>query len=348
MRWAGAFIFVLVAGSGCGDDEPGTKASGAGGDVGAGETGNSAGTPGDSVGGSSGSAGSISTHEAGAQGAGAPPSGAAGAPVTGGGAGTGGAGDDGIVASGQAAPKGLALDAKNVYWASSGDGTIVSCPLTGCGGEEPTVVVDNAPGVRGIAVDGMNVYWMSDPNAGSMSSIKKCPLSGCPAQPIVLGDVNSQRPNDVHVLGTQLFYTAWPDFGLCTTSDCSPPARSLLLAAPMVSVDTDDQFIYYAQHGNEILGRCDRNDCTNATQLATGQRAISIAVDPTTLYFAKLAPLEHGMVDDPGIYSCPIDGCGDDEPAVVLTDVHAYAIALSATRLYYTDVDAGIVASIPK
>jgi hypothetical protein len=82
--------------------------------------------------------------------------------------------------------------------------------------------------------------------------------------------------------------------------------------------------------------------------LATNQRAISIAVDPTTLYFAKLAPLEHGSVEDPGIYSCPIEGCGEDEPAVVLPDVHAYAIALSPTRLYYTDVDAGVVASIPK
>lgn len=341
MAWASG-VLVMVALSSCGDDAP-NEPSGAGAAAGGG--GDTAGMPNSSLGGDAASGGVPSVPDAG-EASGGVATGVAGAPAAAGGGGA--AGDDGIVASGQAAPKGLALDAKNVYWARSGEGTIVSCPLTGCGGEEPTVVVENAPGVRGIAVDGMNVYWMSDPNAGLMSSIKKCPLSGCPAQPIVLGDVNSQRPNDVHVIGTQLIYTAWPDFGLCTTSDCSPPARSLLLAAPMVSVDTDAQFIYYAQHGNEILGRCDRNDCANATQLATGQRAISIAVDPTTLYFAKLAPLEHGMVDDPGIYSCPIDGCGDAEPTVVLADVHAYAIALSATRLYYTDVDAGIVASIPK
>jgi hypothetical protein len=303
--------------------------------------------PGKALGGSdSASAGSPSVSEAGEPGAGGPSNlaGAGGSGATG----AGGAGDDGIVATGQAAPKGIAVDAQNVYWGNSGDGTILSCPLAGCGGEEPTVVVDNAPGVRGIAVDSMNVYWMSDPNAGMMSSIKKCPLSGCGAQPVVLGDVASQRPNDVHVVGTQLFYTAWPDFGLCTTSDCSQPARTPLAAIPAVSVDTDDQYIYYAQHGNEIIGRCDRNDCANGTTLAMTQRAISIAVDFSTLYFAKLAPLEHGAVDDPGIYSCPIEGCGDEEPAVVLADVHAYAIALSPTRLYYTDVDAGIVASIPK
>lgn len=340
--WASGAV-VLSALNSCGDDTP-SKPSGAGAAAGSGD---SAGMPSSSSGGDSTSGGTPGVPDAGEANAGMPMI-VAGAPAVVGGAGGGSGDDDGIVASGQAAPKGIALDAKNVYWGNSGDGTIVSCPLSGCGGEGPTVVVANAPGVRGIAVDSMNVYWMSDPNDGAMSSIKKCPLSGCPVQPIVLGDVNSQRPNDVHVVGTQLFYTAWPDVGRCTTSDCSQQARTPLVAAPMVSLDTDDQYIYYAQHGNEIIGRCERNDCANYTPLTTGQRAVSLAVDPTTLYFAKLAPFAHGMVDDPGIYSCPIDGCGDDEPAVVLADVHAYAIALSATRLYYTDVDAGIVASVPK
>ena len=298
-----------------------------------------AGMPSGASGGQAPSGGSTSTPVAGETSAGAPVAEAGAPPV-----GAGGSADDGVIAIDQAAPTGIAVDAQNVYWASAG--TILSCPLAGCGDDAPTVVIDNAGEARGIAVDASSVYWMSAPNASNVASIKTCPLSGCLAQPVVLGDVSSMRPNDVHVVGTQLFFTAWPTLGLCTTSDCSQSAT--LGATPVVSVDTDADYIYYARHGDRVITRCDRDDCANKIDLVTEQMAISVAVDATTLYFAKLAPLGFGIVNDPGIYKCPVAGCGNVAPEVVLAGATAYAIALSPTRLFYTDVAGERVVSIPK
>jgi sugar lactone lactonase YvrE len=61
------------------------------------------------------------------------------------------------IASGQASPGALAIDATSVYWINTGDGTVKKAPLEG--GPETTLVTD--PSVpSALAVDGTNVYWI--------------------------------------------------------------------------------------------------------------------------------------------------------------------------------------------
>jgi hypothetical protein len=333
----------------CGDDgsSPDSGKGGGGSSSGepAGVAGSDAGGADSGLGGKAVTAGSTGEPEAGE-----PPGGGGsmqgGAPTN---AGAGGAApDDGVVARDQDAPTGIAVDAQNVYWGNSGAGTIVSCPLTGCEGE-PNVIVETAGEVRGIAVDMTSVYWLVAPNQGLMAPIRKCPLTGCVNQPVTLGDVSSMRPNDVHVVGTVLYYTAWPDFGACTTTACATGDRTTLGATPVVSVDSFENFLYYSRYGNQIISRCERPACLGSVvDLVTGHHATSVAVDPTTLYFAESDFFGIYVAAAPGIFKCPIAGCGNDDPEPVVPGVAAFAIALSATRLYYTDVESGIVASVPK
>jgi hypothetical protein len=161
--------------------------------------------------------------------------------------------------------------------------------------------------------------------------------------------VASTRPNDVHVVGTVLYYTAWPDFGACTITGCATGERTALGAMPVVSVDSFENFLYFSRYGNQIISRCERPACAGSVvDLVTGHPATSVAVDATTLYFSEFAFFGIHTVANPGIFKCPIEGCGDAEPEPVVPGVSAFAIALSATRLYYTDVESGIVASVPK
>ena len=66
-----------------------------------------------------------------------------------------------VIASGQAAPHGIAIDATHVYWANSGDGTIHKAPI---GGGTDTVLVSGQMKPENVVVDSKYVYW-TDPKA---------------------------------------------------------------------------------------------------------------------------------------------------------------------------------------
>jgi hypothetical protein len=90
-----------------------------------------------------------------------------------------------VMATGLNHPFMLASDADRVYWTEwgdnwgSGNGTVKSCPLTGCSSGQ-IVYVPAQTNPRGIAVDAQNVYWSSASYGGVTGGIWSCPLSGCP------------------------------------------------------------------------------------------------------------------------------------------------------------------------
>jgi hypothetical protein len=71
-----------------------------------------------------------------------------------------GCGPDGpvVFAHKLAYPTALAVDASGVYWFASDAKEIETCPLSGCGGGQRTVVGD-VKGARNLVVSGGFVYW---------------------------------------------------------------------------------------------------------------------------------------------------------------------------------------------
>ena len=86
-----------------------------------------------------------------------------------------------VLASNQAVPTALVLDATSVYWVTGQGGTVMSCAKVGCG-DAPMTIATGQSAPEGIAVDDASVYW-TESNAGRVDA---CPKTGCVGSPTQL------------------------------------------------------------------------------------------------------------------------------------------------------------------
>jgi sugar lactone lactonase YvrE len=85
------------------------------------------------------------------------------------------------VVTGQASPRGLAMDSSHLYWINTGNGVgmgaVMSAPL---GSMQATMLASNLDGPQGIVTDGTYVYW-TDSTDGT---VLRLPAGGGTASPM--------------------------------------------------------------------------------------------------------------------------------------------------------------------
>jgi hypothetical protein len=108
-----------------------------------------------------------------------------------------GGGPTTILASGQSAPAGIAVDVTSICWVNSvSDGTVMQAPLTGVG--PTTTIASGQHFPLAIAVDATSAYWTTQ------TAIMKAPLGGGTAVTLASGQ---NGPINVVVDAASVYWT---------------------------------------------------------------------------------------------------------------------------------------------
>jgi hypothetical protein len=192
-----------------------------------------------------------------------------------------------VLASGQANPKGIAVDATNVYWltfdACSGtvcDGAITSVPLNG---GQLTVLASGLAGPNDLAVDSVNAYWTQLIG----DDLLRVPLLGGPITTVVPTATSGMSLASQVVVDATSIY--WSD-----SRDGASAIKRMPLGggSPVVLVygegahyATDGTSVYWTNinDGGSVLRVS--GDGLVQTKLAMGVGYGQIAVDVTSVYW---------------------------------------------------------------
>ena len=279
-----------------------------------------------------------------------------------------------VIASNQAAPKGLYVDATDVYWTSSAspNGAVMKCAIGGCA--QPTVVAANQAGANSVTGDAKNVYWANyvagtgqvalAPKTGGATvplatgispfevatsnnvvywtnildnTVTKCATSGCNNVPVVVAS-GQNGPSGITLDSARIYWTNvyGNQVTSCSLPSCSAPVVVASGQAYPEHVAVDGTDAYWTNYTGGTVMKCAVTGCTTPTTIAAGQvDPLGVAVDATNVYWTTIGT--NGTV-----MKCAKTGCAS--PTTLAQNQQSpWNVAVDATSVYWTNRDDGTV-----
>jgi hypothetical protein len=185
-----------------------------------------------------------------------------------------------------------------VYWSNEGDmpngggGTIMKCPIDGCGqGNARAVTLASGRTMpSGVAVDAENVYWADAWNPGTVSRV---PKGGGAVSPIASNQFYPRfvavDANDVYWVNQGDGSSANATVAKCAVSGCAAPTTVASGQTFASGLAIDETNAYWANANTGTIVKCALGGCGSApTKLASGlQSPWSVAGDRSAVYFTQ-------------------------------------------------------------
>lgn len=109
------------------------------------------------------------------------------------------------LAGGQGEAFGIAVDEHHVYWTSQTNGTVMKTPIEG---GSPTTLVSGLRDPGPMAVDAFSVYWMEMGSGPADGTVKKAPIGGGAVTTLA-----AQQPRLVGALAVDASHVYWTNLG---------------------------------------------------------------------------------------------------------------------------------------
>jgi hypothetical protein len=248
-----------------------------------------------------------------------------------------------VLASGQECPSGIAVDSSSVYWADVGTDAGGGVRKVGLDGGTVQSLAEGRPGPAFVAVDASSVYWVEREGAWKLG------LDGGAPVPVAK---SPGKPAGIALNATDLFWVTndeTNDAGYCVSAAVvkapigGGTATTLFsdeCLAPGVGISVGPTSVYWAQ--------------TSMLKIPVdGYMASSTGWDPFGAYRA-VGPT---ATDENGVYVAQQDSIGFfdfDLVGGVFAGLPAsqsmapQALAVDATRVYWTTLTTGLVMSMTK
>ena len=147
-----------------------------------------------------------------------------------------------LVATGQASPRGVAIDGTYVYWANEEEGTVRRIARDDAGDGASEVVTGDVAGPSQIALQGDYVYFTAGGDGGA---VLRAPKTGGAAESVAL---EQEGAFAIAADESGVYWTTWIPSGVvatCPLVGCAGRPRVIARAASPYGIALDREYVYF-------------------------------------------------------------------------------------------------------